>query len=645
VTSRSELVTLSDGRTLELGNQLGKGGEGTVFELKGASDFVAKLYNGPIPTEKAAKLSAMTSLGTPQLLNVAAWPLATIASSQGSVRGFVMPRLVGYRPLHDLYNPASRKQNFPKADFKYLVHASRNLAAAAASIHDLGCVIGDVNQGNAYVHTTNATIRLIDCDSFQIASGRFKWLCEVGVAHFTPPELQSVSSFKSQERTANHDAFGLAVLIFHLLMFGRHPYAGIYQGHDHIELEQAIKQHWFTFGSNASRLQIRPPPGTAPIKILGPDVAGAFEQAFQSNAALRPSARTWVKCLDQLEKNLKRCEEDGAHVYPNHLSQCPWCEIEEKSGTLLFVSRVQAPTNLSSRFNISVVWSKIEGIRLISPPAPKSPAELPSPPAQIDAGFAMARSMVPIIRGIGMFLGVALIAAKPELWVLGAIIAGVAWVWSNNIGPSFAPLIDARKRAAEQHQRAVEEWSLRTAGTNFRMIRTDLEKLKAQYDKVPMLYCSAMEDLKRQARDHQLKHFLQGFFLHGYKIKGIGDARLLTLQSFGISTAADITSANLSRVPGFGSKLTDALYAWRESKATRFVFNPNQALDPSDTAAVFRKYDHMRRELEHKLQVGADLLASAALEHEKTLRLLGPRVEAAAAALRQADVNLTAAQR
>jgi DNA-binding helix-hairpin-helix protein with protein kinase domain len=48
------------------------------------------------------------------------------------------------------------------------------------------------------------------------------------VAQFTPPEIQKSRQHFRMERTANHDNFGLAILIFQLLFFGRHPYSGVY---------------------------------------------------------------------------------------------------------------------------------------------------------------------------------------------------------------------------------------------------------------------------------------------------------------------------------------------------------------------------------------------------------------------------------
>jgi DNA-binding helix-hairpin-helix protein with protein kinase domain len=49
--------------------------------------------------------------------------------------------------------------------------------------------VGDINPGNVVV-SQQAVVKLIDSDSFQVALDGRVFRCEVGVAHFTPPELQ-----------------------------------------------------------------------------------------------------------------------------------------------------------------------------------------------------------------------------------------------------------------------------------------------------------------------------------------------------------------------------------------------------------------------------------------------------------------------
>ena len=169
------------GQPVSLGTELGKGGEGSVYEIAGRNDIVAKIYHKPLASDKAAKIAAMASLRSDRLLNIAAWPIGTIQQKPGAaVCGLLMPKVSGFQEVHTLYGPKSRLTHFPNATWPFLVHTAINAARAFAVMHELGHVVGDVNQSNLYV-SDKATVKLIDCDSFQVMhNGRF-YLCEVGV--------------------------------------------------------------------------------------------------------------------------------------------------------------------------------------------------------------------------------------------------------------------------------------------------------------------------------------------------------------------------------------------------------------------------------------------------------------------------------
>ena len=210
--------TDSNRHPIHVGNRLGAGGEGTVYEILNHPGLVAKIYKESLSLSRVEKLKVMPSMGTSSLLAMTAWPQGLIYEG-GKPCGLLMGRVTGYKDIHNLYSPRGRKIEFAKADFPFLVHAAANLARAFASIHESGTVIGDVNPGGVMVSPTDATVKLIDCDSFQVSSGTRKFLCDVGVPIFTPPELQE-KPLKGVLRSANHDNFGLAVLLFHILFMG-----------------------------------------------------------------------------------------------------------------------------------------------------------------------------------------------------------------------------------------------------------------------------------------------------------------------------------------------------------------------------------------------------------------------------------------
>src|SRR4051812_47466497 len=97
-------------RPVALGVELGKGGEGSVFEIRHAPDSVAKIYHNAPDVSRQAKLRAMIGMARKEICSVAAWPTATLHDRpNGPVRGFVMRKVKGYRDVHFLYSPAHRK--------------------------------------------------------------------------------------------------------------------------------------------------------------------------------------------------------------------------------------------------------------------------------------------------------------------------------------------------------------------------------------------------------------------------------------------------------------------------------------------------------------------------------------------------------
>ncbi|MEQ1895710.1 MAG: hypothetical protein ABL998_24485, partial [Planctomycetota bacterium] len=214
------------GVEVRLGPELAQGGEGVVHELAAYPGFVAKLYHQPPDADKAQKLAVMVAGKTKGLCAHAAWPVELLSAERGGpVLGLVLPRISGYHDLHLLYGPRSRLANFPLAGWAHLVRAAANLARAFAVVHEHGHVLGDVNDKVALVNA-QALVKLIDCDGFQIRHGQGVFTCDVGVLSHQPPELQGVASFRGLKRSENHDAFGLAVLVFQLLFLARHPFSG-----------------------------------------------------------------------------------------------------------------------------------------------------------------------------------------------------------------------------------------------------------------------------------------------------------------------------------------------------------------------------------------------------------------------------------
>lgn len=319
----------SQGHIIKLGNEIAKGGEGTVYNIEDHKNYVVKLYNDKLLKScKLNKLKIMISLFNKDIGNFAAWPRSIVLDNNIPC-GFIMEKFSDYIEIHQLYGSSSRKKYFPKANWQFLVHTARNLACAIETLHKKNIVIGDINQGNILVNK-QAMVKFIDCDSYQIEVDKTLFLCEVGVPEYTPPELQN-KSFRDTRRTFNHDNFALAVLIFKILMMGRHPYSG--DGAPS-EIGEAISKNYFCYGETAKSNGIYTHQASFMYETLDIKLQNLFDKAF-TNGSVRPNATLWKETLSDIETSLKTCSKDPMHLYSSCLNYCPWCEFE-KQGLFYF---------------------------------------------------------------------------------------------------------------------------------------------------------------------------------------------------------------------------------------------------------------------------------------------------------------------
>lgn len=604
-----QLVFDQKGQRLALGHCLGVGGEGAVFALSTSQEVVAKVYKHKADAQKKQKLDAMIRRGSPELAGIAAWPMGVVSDAKGQPLGFLMPRVQGYQPVHMLYGPSHRKTLFPEANWHFLVQAARNVAACFEVVHRHGHVVGDVNQGNVLV-SNKALARLIDCDSFQISDGGRAFLCEVGVPHFTPPELQG-RPFRGLARTSNHDNFGLALLCFHLLFMGRHPFVGQYRGSD-TSLEDAIREFRFAFGARAAALGVQPPPQTVGLELLPSELRNMFDRAFSqegANGQRRPTASEWVQGLDALRGAVVRCGRQPAHAYWRGLGACPWCAFEAKGGNVFFLTIVAPATG--GRFDLQAVWAVIAGV-----PTP-GPAGTPPEGALVGAkqgralppGLSKQRSTRLLGRWVALAVCVAIgVGLHP---FLGVVLALVALAVTQASGEEAAE----RERRRQNHQLCVQrmndfqrQWAERATDRRFDEKLRELSGLRAQHASLDAEYKAEYAKLEAGRREAQLKRFLERYSIDEAGVKGIGSTRATTLSSYGIETAADVTYAAVGAVPGFGPALTKRLVAWQASLMKRFVFNPNEGVHPQDVAALQQRHSAKRAGLERTLREGAATL-------------------------------------
>jgi DNA-binding helix-hairpin-helix protein with protein kinase domain len=597
---------------VHLGKLLGKGGEGSVYEIAGDQARVAKIYHDPAAAAgKAAKIDAMVSLGNDRLLSLAAWPLDSLKTARGDAVGLVLPMVAGHKDIHTLYSPRSRKAEFPAADWRFLVRVAANTARAFAAIHETGCVIGDVNHGGIRV-SDKATVRLIDCDSFQVVSGGQRFLCEVGVPTFTPPELQG-KPFRGVVRTADHDNFGLAVLVFHLLYMGRHPFAGRFLGRGDMGIEQAITEFRFAYGANRAAAQMEPPPNVPPISIASQPVAALIERAFSQTGTRpggRPAAKEWVGALAQLEGMVRTCGVNASHHYLNSLQQCPWCHLESATGVVLFNAVVPSGRQGGGSGH-EELWS-----RIVAVPSPGYAAALPTwsdvtaSPEALQLRRWRRKERLATFGAVPAALAAMLYFHEPAAFGL-CLVGYVVWLILRSavvIGTQNAPFEKAAKEASDRWTDIRNQWDHIATDDRFKAQYHKLEREYAELKKLPAVRQSRYQKLEQGRAQQQRMRHLESFEIERAKISGLGPSRKAMLASYNIETAWDVEKHRVMAVPGFGPARADKLVEWRRSVEARFRFDPARGVDPRDIAALDREIAAVRFKLEQSLANGPQVL-------------------------------------
>jgi DNA-binding helix-hairpin-helix protein with protein kinase domain len=686
--SRSALPRLIDssGRFISIKEKpLAIGGEGAVYEVVDDPSIVAKVYNSPQPRERCDKLRLMAELASPDLLKFAAWPTATLHTKSGSpVAGILMPKIVGYKEIHHLYSVAQRKKDYPEADWRFLTHAALNCAIAFERVHHHGHVVGDVNQKNVLV-SNKTTVKFVDCDSFQVrAKNSTVYRCVVGVPEYTPPELQG-KSFRDFDRDPNHDRFGLAVLIFHVLMMGRHPFSGVYLDAGDMPIEKAIQGGRFAYSPNVQATRMKPPPNTLPISILDANLVNLFERAFmpvgRGLSLNRPTATEWKEALQSFLKGLGACKVDPKHIFPRHSGTCPWCFLFGRTGVFFFLPGIPSLTG-SGQFDLLAIWGQIERIQCPSdvytrPGSAGPAASAPRPiPAHIPAPTPRPKlhpmpspligldTFLDRVAGVGVLVGLFLLMVAPP--IAAGCLAGFG-VWFLYLLSTRGQRRKAQLQSHQAEERRIRElnnqlqqmWEAensvwcheykkrkkkqdvlenqlshqesgfvelaRATKDTFEMILKNLESNKDAYKEEKDAYTRDLTDLAKRSAQIQLERHLDAQLIRAAKIKKMTTAGILSLSSFGIETALDVERLRSQKVPGIGPVLTERLNEWRESLVQSF--KPQPGVPTVERATVDQRHLPRLRQLESILLDGPRQLREIVGQYESRRKNLLAQIQ------------------
>ena len=333
---------LSDGTKIAIDpkSPLGKGGEGTVYKLHGEPSILLKLYS-----KRALKRSAnieekivemvhkKPSLLNYQGLTIIAWPAKAVYDRSKRFVGYLMHRVNAKNHLSHVITPGLQKRKFPKITWKDRLIIAINLSLVMDQIHKNDAVVGDINTSDFFVYK-GFEIGVVDTDSFQFKGRNGQTFhCNVFTPDYTPPEvIEAQAKQKNVVRTPNHDNYGLAILLFQILMNGVHPFSARISKSlefDGNAINYCMANEIFPY--TTQNRHIRPPKNAMPLLFLPEKIQKMFDLSFlpHKNNISRPTSEEWVNVLRELKDHLKHCRKNKTHHYPDHFKKCPLCEKDK----------------------------------------------------------------------------------------------------------------------------------------------------------------------------------------------------------------------------------------------------------------------------------------------------------------------------
>ena len=200
---------------VELGECISSGGEGTVYRTN--TEFVAKIYlKDKVTARRRDKVLLMSS----KYLNVkgVCFPVMSLFNSLGEFVGYLMREAHGKELGKSAFLPYLRNEH-PDWKKEDQVKLCLTILDRVRELRKRNILIGDINPANILVESPEE-IFFVDTDSYQIEN----YPCPVGQIYYTAPEIQG-RKFDTFLRTQSNENFALSVLLFQILMAGKHPYS------------------------------------------------------------------------------------------------------------------------------------------------------------------------------------------------------------------------------------------------------------------------------------------------------------------------------------------------------------------------------------------------------------------------------------
>ena len=290
---------------LTIGNQLGHGGQGEVFQVeKNGKKYALKLYFPENSTDVQRKIiTRLVQSGPPApYAERFVWPLETVTTRDGKRFGYLM-ELIDTGRFISLGDIESRRMRHP--GYGIMVEACRQLSECFRELHIAGYCYRDISRNNFLLSPQTGQVVICDNDNIIIdkeALGGMK-----GTTQYMAPEVM-LGRAKPSTVTDQHS---LAVLLF-VLLCGGNPFNGELE--DKIKILDGIATQYlygtnpvFVFSPKDRSNRLPDKRGYRHVKkqwnILPTQLRDMFVRAFTAglkNPALRVTDIEWQNAFTQM---------------------------------------------------------------------------------------------------------------------------------------------------------------------------------------------------------------------------------------------------------------------------------------------------------------------------------------------------------
>ena len=321
--TRPDTVTSIHGTRYRLGRELGRGGEGTVFAVKGGR-LAVKLLRDRSPRSRDRLRDRLAMVGRLPLEGLAvARPIEQLRPPHV---GYVMDLFTGMVPIRSLLYPpkgtgSAVEWYFQGGGLRRRLRILARVAEVLSDLHGRGLVYADLSPSNVFVSEPSdaGEVRLIDTDNVHPATSQGQ---SIRTPRYGAPEVVRRAGVAS----SLEDAWTFAVIAFETLALV-HPLLGDEVQYGELEMEeQALegRRPWIDAEDDDRN---RSSDGIPREIVLSPRLREDFGRVFGPgllDPETRPGLARWAERLHAAADRTVICSECSGSYFCDR-DRCSWC--------------------------------------------------------------------------------------------------------------------------------------------------------------------------------------------------------------------------------------------------------------------------------------------------------------------------------